>query len=563
MACGPTVYCSSSSPPPPPSFHSSSEPSFRTTRVLVVDDDPTCLTIVAAILRKFKYQVVTAKTSKDALRTLRMKKERLDLVVSDVHMPEINGFELQQAIATEFNNLPVVLMSVDTALLEERVSSFFLPKPIRAEDVMKLWQFADHSDDHYYTNETKASNKLKCSNLKRREETSRDRPKPRPAYSYSSSKKAKVVWNDELHSRFLAAIGSIGLERSVPKKILEVMNVPGLTRDNIASHLQKYRLFLRRVSEESQKMQYCLAETAGLMRSCNNNNNSPTSFSVLDHPGSSSLFGQFQGLYNNFPGPFPDADRALSSFSNDYYTTLVALARQPQLISSLRQTLLGTTSNITNQDLIMIQHLIHHSNVSLEDFVTSLTTLNSISPTPICPESASSITTPMPLETGFGAALLGNHPRGLDYVDATLSLPNDSNISTLDQLFSEYLEKHVSSASFAASDRHEDEQWFSVVGDNQNVQAPPDSSAVFDNLMSTQSQPLDQEGYINSTLVQDQNGTETMTRSTFHNQWDNNVLPSLDQTTPSQFTSNTILTDPIKSYDDDEFVDSLLASEEP
>ena len=38
---------------------------------------------------------------------------------------------------------------------------------------------------------------------------------------------------------------------AVPKKILEIMNVDGLTRENVASHLQKYRLYLKRVASVS------------------------------------------------------------------------------------------------------------------------------------------------------------------------------------------------------------------------------------------------------------------------------------------------------------------------
>lgn len=48
---------------------------------------------------------MTVKHPNDALCTLRVKE--FDLVVSDVHMPDMNGFELQAAIAQEFN-LPVV-----------------------------------------------------------------------------------------------------------------------------------------------------------------------------------------------------------------------------------------------------------------------------------------------------------------------------------------------------------------------------------------------------------------------------------------------------------------------
>uniref|UniRef100_A0A7N1A8L9 Uncharacterized protein n=1 Tax=Kalanchoe fedtschenkoi TaxID=63787 RepID=A0A7N1A8L9_KALFE len=65
-------------------------------------------------------------------------------------------------------------------------------------------------------------------------------------------KKQKVAWSTELHNKFLDSLKIIGLDRAVPKKILEVMNVPGLTRENIASHLQKYRIFLKRVADVTE-----------------------------------------------------------------------------------------------------------------------------------------------------------------------------------------------------------------------------------------------------------------------------------------------------------------------
>lgn len=54
--------------------------------------------------------VMTVKHPRDALCTLRIKGVSFDLVVADVHMPDMNGFELQQQINHEFN-LPVVCES--------------------------------------------------------------------------------------------------------------------------------------------------------------------------------------------------------------------------------------------------------------------------------------------------------------------------------------------------------------------------------------------------------------------------------------------------------------------
>lgn len=80
-------------------------------------------------------------------------------------------------------------------------------------------------------------------------------------------KKPRVVWTKEMHQKFLEAVAQLGHDSKIildllcynlcpiliifvslfrvseafPKKIVELMNVPGLTRENVASHLQVCR----------------------------------------------------------------------------------------------------------------------------------------------------------------------------------------------------------------------------------------------------------------------------------------------------------------------------------
>ncbi|GAQ89572.1 hypothetical protein KFL_005370090 [Klebsormidium nitens] len=58
-------------------------------------------------------------------------------------------------------------------------------------------------------------------------------------------KRPRLVWTPQLHKRFCDAVNHLGVENAVPKTIMQLMNVEGLTRENVASHLQKYRLYLR------------------------------------------------------------------------------------------------------------------------------------------------------------------------------------------------------------------------------------------------------------------------------------------------------------------------------
>ncbi|KAK4757356.1 hypothetical protein SAY87_018657 [Trapa incisa] len=60
-------------------------------------------------------------------------------------------------------------------------------------------------------------------------------------------KRPRLVWTPQLHKRFVDAVAQLGIKNAVPKTIMQLMSVDGLTRENVASHLQKYRLYLRRM----------------------------------------------------------------------------------------------------------------------------------------------------------------------------------------------------------------------------------------------------------------------------------------------------------------------------
>lgn len=69
----------------------------------------------------------------------------------------------------------------------------------------------------------------------------------------ADGKRVRLVWTQELHNRFINALSHLGLKHAVPKNILTMMNVEGMTRENVASHLQKYRLYLKKIGGHNEK----------------------------------------------------------------------------------------------------------------------------------------------------------------------------------------------------------------------------------------------------------------------------------------------------------------------
>ncbi|KAM7470693.1 hypothetical protein LguiA_008876 [Lonicera macranthoides] len=76
-----------------------------------------------------------------------------------------------------------------------------------------------------------------------------DRPNLRTGtQSSQTSRKQRRCWSPELHRRFVNALQQLGGSQvATPKQIRELMQVDGLTNDEVKSHLQKYRLHTRKV----------------------------------------------------------------------------------------------------------------------------------------------------------------------------------------------------------------------------------------------------------------------------------------------------------------------------
>ncbi|KAK9055346.1 hypothetical protein SSX86_026429 [Deinandra increscens subsp. villosa] len=69
--------------------------------------------------------------------------------------------------------------------------------------------------------------------------------------SVRASKRSRLVWTPQLHKRFVEVVAHLGVKNAVPKTIMQLMNVEGLSRENVASHLQKYRLYVKRMQGSS------------------------------------------------------------------------------------------------------------------------------------------------------------------------------------------------------------------------------------------------------------------------------------------------------------------------
>jgi len=78
--------------------------------ILVVDDDELVRRVVTELLEDCDFSVIEARSGSEALALVRYKPD-LDLVISDVNMPEMDGLQLIGELRAIRPSLPIILMS--------------------------------------------------------------------------------------------------------------------------------------------------------------------------------------------------------------------------------------------------------------------------------------------------------------------------------------------------------------------------------------------------------------------------------------------------------------------
>lgn len=110
--------------------------------ILVVEDVPNILELLTVTLKFKGYPVVSATNGEEALRLI--KQERPALIITDIMMPKMDGYQLVQRLRTDpkTSQIPIIILSATYVTPEDREFALklgavcFLEKPVDTEDFL-------------------------------------------------------------------------------------------------------------------------------------------------------------------------------------------------------------------------------------------------------------------------------------------------------------------------------------------------------------------------------------------------------------------------------------------
>jgi two-component system chemotaxis response regulator CheY len=111
--------------------------------ILIVDDSKTIRNLVAFIMKREGFKVTMAEDGLDGLEKL-YSSERIDLIVSDINMPRMDGFTFIKTVREqdEYRDVPIVVLSTEGKEQDiqqgiQLGANLYMVKPAQPEQMMK------------------------------------------------------------------------------------------------------------------------------------------------------------------------------------------------------------------------------------------------------------------------------------------------------------------------------------------------------------------------------------------------------------------------------------------
>ena len=108
-------------------------------KILVVEDDKNLKKLIVTCLRKSNYTTFEASNGEDALDLL--DKNYIDLIISDIMMPKMNGFELINELRTSKYKIPILIITAKSDISDKKQGFLlgaddYMVKPINMEELI-------------------------------------------------------------------------------------------------------------------------------------------------------------------------------------------------------------------------------------------------------------------------------------------------------------------------------------------------------------------------------------------------------------------------------------------
>ncbi len=111
-------------------------------KILIAEDVESNYLYLNAVLSKINAQIYWAKNGQEAIEVIRTEKN-IDLILMDLQMPELNGYEATQIIKKEQPQIPIIAQTA-FAMSDDREKALnagcddYLAKPIKSKDLLNI-----------------------------------------------------------------------------------------------------------------------------------------------------------------------------------------------------------------------------------------------------------------------------------------------------------------------------------------------------------------------------------------------------------------------------------------